>query len=117
MAPFFFMKYYYQKPDICVRVFGKPIALDHPIYKGGTLYFENGHGLIVTQKHFDPQRKECFWDSVDYWIANDIYISKNFPEYFSQNASESDHPILELRKIMWALRMKPLPKEDWERYF
>lgn len=111
------MKYFYQKPEICVRVFGTPIPLDHPIYKGGTLYFENGRGLIVTQKHFNPDTRECFWNPVDFWIANDIYTSKNFPEYFSQNAKETDYPILELRKVMWALRMKPLQKEAWEDYF
>lgn len=93
------------------------MSLDHPIYKGGTLYFENGKGLIVTQKHFNSDCRECSWGPVDFWIANDIYTSKNFPEYFFLNASEKDYPIFELRKLMWALRMKPLPKEDWELYF
>ena len=111
------MKYYYQKPDICVRVFGKPIALDHPIYKSGTLYLENGRGLIVIQKHFESEVKECYWGSVDAWIANDIYTSNNFPEFFFRNALEEDYPIFQLRKLMWALRMKPLRKEEWELYF
>lgn len=111
------MRYFYQKPDIEVKVFGEPIHLKHPIYESGTLYLENGKGLIVTQKHFDPERKTCYWGSVDFCIATDIYISKNFSKYFIRNASEKDYPIFELRKIMWALRMKPLAKEDWELYF
>ena len=111
------MKYYYQKPDICVHLFGEPISLDHPIYKAGTLYLEDGKGLIVTQKKFDADRRECYWDAVDSWIANDVYISKKFPEWFFLNATETDYPIFELRKTMWALRMKPLPKEEWEQYF
>ena len=111
------MKYYYQKPDICVRVFGQPISLDHPIYRGGTLYFENGIGLIVTQKKFDKERRECYWDAVDTWIANDIYTTSKFPEFFKSHATREDPPIFELRKLMWALRMKPLKKEDWELYF
>ena len=111
------MKYYYQKPDICVRVFGEPIDLNHPVYHGGTLYLERGRGIIVTQKKFDTKRKECSWDAVDSWIANDIYTSPNFAEFFISNATEKDYPIFELRKIMWALRMKPLKKEDWELYF
>ena len=111
------MKYHYQKPDICVRMFGEPIGLDHPVYKGGTLYFEHNRGLIVTQKRFNPELRECSWEAVDFWIANSIYTSKNFPEYFFSNASEKDYPIVELRKLMWALRMKPLPKEPWEAYF
>ena len=117
MAPFFFMKYFYKKPDICVQVFGRIIDLDHPVYKSGTLYFEKGIGLIVVQKHFNPDTRECFWGAVDVWIANDIYTWKNFPEYFFSNASKEDFPIFELRKLMWALRMKPLPKEAWESYF
>lgn len=111
------MKYYYQKPDICIHVFGTPIHLDHQIYKAWTLYLENGKGLIITQKHFDLDRRECWWGTVDTWIANDIYTSKNFPKYFSQNASEKDYQIFELRKVMWALRMKPLKPEEWEKYF
>lgn len=78
------MKYYYQKPDICVRVFGEPIDLNHPVYRGGTLYLEHGRGIIVTQKKFDTKRKECSWDAVDSWIANDIYTSPNFAEFLSR---------------------------------
>ena len=111
------MKYYYQKPDICVRVFGKPISLDHPVYRGGTLYSENGRGIIVTQKKFDSERKECSWEAVDSWVANDIYTSPNFTSFFLKNATQSDYPIFELRKVMWALRMKPLKKEEWALYF
>ena len=111
------MKYFYQKPDICVQVFGQPIDLEHPIYKGGTLYLENGKGLIVTQKHFNPDVRECWWGAVDVWLANDIYTSKKFPEWFFTNALEKDYPIFELRRAMWALRMKPLQKEQWELYF
>lgn len=111
------MRYYYQKPDICVKVFGEPIPLDHPIYKGGTLYSENGKSLIVTQKKFNKSTRECYWDSVDLWLANDIYLSPNFRDFFYKNARETDCPIFELRKLMWELRMKPLKQEEWELYF
>lgn len=111
------MKYYYQKPELCVQVFGRPVSLDHPVYKSGTLYSENGKGVIVTQKHFSAETRECWWGAVDVWIANDIYTSKNFPEWFFRHATETDYPIFTLRTLMWTLRMKPLPKEDWEAYF
>ena len=111
------MRYYYQKPDICVKVFGEPIPLDHPIYKGGTLYSENGKSLIATQKKFNKITRECYWDSVDLWLANDIYLSPNFRDFFYKNARETDYPIFELRKLMWELRMKPLKQEEWELYF
>jgi len=112
------MKYFYEPQPQSVRVFGKPISLeDHPIYRGGTLYEEHGKGLIVVQKKFSPEWKSCYWDYVDYGIANDLYLSPKFPEFFKSNATESDYPIFELRKVMWMLRMKPLKKEDWEEHF
>ena len=112
------MKYYYEPRPQPVRVFGKPIVLeDHPIYRGGTLYFEHGKGIIVVQKYFSSEWKSCYYDRVEYGIANDIYLSPNFSEFFHENAKESDYPIFELRKLMWTLRMKPLKPEDWEKHF
>ena len=111
------MKYFYQKPELTVRVFGQPVPLDHSVYKSGTLYLEHDFGLIVTQKHFNSNTRECYWGSVDPWLANDIYLSKNFKKFFIENAADSDYPIFELRKVMWKLRMKPLQKEPWEEYF
>lgn len=112
------MKYFYQPQRQSVRVFGKPIVLeDHPIYRSGTLYLENGKGLIAVQKYFNSEWKSCYWDHVEYGIANDLYLAPGFFEFFQQNAMESDYPIFELRKLMWILRMKPLRKEDWENYF
>lgn len=112
------MKYYYQPQSQSIRVFGRPIVLeDHPIYRGGTLYFEQGKGIIVVQKYFSPEWKSCYWDYVDYGIANDLYLTPKFYEFFHQNATEENYPIYELRKLMWELRMKPLRKETWEDYF
>ena len=111
------MKYFYKKPELQVQTYGQPITLEHPVYKSGTLYFEKGKGLIVTQKQFNRSTRECCWEALDVGLANDIYISKNFRKYFFDNATESEYPIFEVRKLMWALRMKPLPKEDWELYF
>ena len=109
------MKYFYQKSDIAIPIYGERITLDHPVYLRGTLYFEDGKGLIVTQLRFDIL-KTFYWDALEAGLANDIYLNKNFSSFFSQNATEKDYPIFQVRKIMWALRMKPLPKEDWEFY-
>lgn len=107
------MKYFYRKPDLYFPLYGEQIELDHPVYKFGTLYSKDEVGLIVVQKHFDC--KYCYWGSIDPWLANDIYLNPNFPSYFEANAS-ADMPIIEVRKLMWALRMKPLKKEYWENY-
>lgn len=109
------MKYFYKKPDISTQVFGRSISLDHPVFKKGTLYMDDGIGIIVVQQRFGSA-KCAYWDAIDPWLANDIYLNKNFALFFSQNASK-DFPIYQVRKLMWALRMKPIPKEDWEYYF
>ena len=111
------MKYHYQKPDISVPVYGKNIKLEHPVYAYGTLYLDYGRGIIVTQQHFDQINKKCIWSYVDPDIANDIYLSPNFLKFFKDHATSEDFPVFELRKLMWALRIKPLPRESWEDYF
>ena len=111
------MKYYYEYTKGQTRVFGKTIQIDHPIYQAGTLYFENGLGIIVVQKKFDAERKLCYWSYLDPAIANDIYLSPNFLNFFTSNATDRNFPIFQLRKLMWELRMKPLRKEEWEVCF
>lgn len=110
---FLSMKYFYQKPDIYIDIYGKTVTLDHPIYQKGTKISTDGKAIIIVQQRFI--NKTFFWDSVDPWIISDIYLNKNFPSFFSQYASENP-PIFQVRKIMWALKMKPLPKEFWEDF-
>lgn len=106
------MKYHYQKPDISVQLYGSTIPLDHPVYKLGTLYSQDGRGLVITQRRFEG--KYVYWDAIDPWLANDIYLNLKFPKFFTDNATSENYPIFPVRKVMWALRMKPLPKEFWE---
>lgn len=99
-------------------VYGMDIILNkHPVYQAGTIYLEDGKGLIVTQQHFYQDMKSCWWGAVDPDIANSIYLSPNFRDFFMKNARADDPPIFQLRKLMWKLRMKPLKREEWEDYF
>lgn len=107
------MKYYYQKPDICLNIYGSAIDLDHPVYKRGTLFSKDELNLVVVQLH--SQDKTFWWGELDPWLANDIYLNKNFPLFFSQHAT-TGYPIFQVRKVMWALRMKPLPKTEVELF-
>ena len=111
------MKYYYERPEIATRLYGQVIHLEHPVYQAGTLYLERGVGIIVVQKKFNESCRDCFWTAVDADIANDIYLAPRFRDFFSAHATATDYPIFQLRKLMWALRMKPLTKESWEEYF
>lgn len=110
-----FMKYFYQKPENSKPLHGRGIPLDHPVYKFGTLFKEDRKGLIITQMKFSC--KYACWDSLDFWLANDIYMHPKFKEWFDEHATEEDYPIFQVRSVMWALRMKPLPKQELERYF
>lgn len=109
------MRYFYEKPEKGKPIYGRAIPLDHPVYKLGTLFEIDGRGLIFTQMRF--QCKYAYWDSIDYWLANDIYLHPGFKCYFDAHATEKPYPIIEVRSAMWAMRMKPLPKEEWEKYF
>lgn len=108
------MKYYYQKPTETLQLYGETVILDHPVYKIGTLFIQNGNGLVITQRRFTA--KYVYWDAIDPWLANDIYLHPKFPEFFQKNSRGENFPILPVRKVMWALRMKPLEKEFWEDY-
>lgn len=53
-------------------------------------------------------------------LSRDIYEHPDFPRYFEARADRPVHdlyPTVTARQIMWALRMKPLPKARWETVF
>ena len=54
------------------------------------------------------------------WLIDDLYLQPGFKEYFdAMSGSPTDglYPTVTIRQIMWALRMKPLPKQRWETTF
>lgn len=77
-------------------------------------------GLAVVQQYF---RDKCtFWGPVyTKGLTNDIFLNENFYRYMRENADKPDenglYPTVTVRKLMWALRMKPLKKERWETTF
>ena len=113
------MKYYYEKPNKWVGA-GEIYICDHPMFNRCTLFRNGNLGLAIIQEHFDISRNVRWWGTVEPWIAGDIYVNKNFQQFFDENAAEKDenglYPTFTIRKIMWALRIKPLKKEFWEEY-
>jgi len=84
------------------------------------LYFYNGIGFGVIQQRYDPVSRHTWWGEIDPSIANDIYLSKGFLDFFRENARKDKHglfPAYPVRKIMWALRLPPLKREPWETDF
>ena len=78
----------------------------------------NNKGLAVVQRKFNAKMKVSWWDCIDIALANDISRHDGFKEFLESNAKEPDengiYPTISVRKVMWALRMKPLKRELWE---
>lgn len=111
------MKYYYEKPDEWVGA-GEIYECDHPMYHRCTLFRSGSVGLAVVQEKYNKRIKARWWSSIEPWIAGDIYLNKRFEMYFIDHAKAPDenglYPTYTVRQVMWALRMKPLRKEEWE---
>lgn len=111
------MKYYYEKPSEYSGA-GEVYICDHVLFNRCTLFRKGSRGLIVIQEHYNNKTKARWWGTVEPWLSEDIYMSEYFDDYFEENAGEKDEngyfPIVKLRKIMWAMRLKPLKKEPWE---
>lgn len=112
------MKYYYEKPKEWVSA-GSVYQCNHPLFNRCTLFQNGTFGLCVVQEHFNEKTKARWWGSIDPWLACDIYFHEDFHEIFEEYAAEMDenglYPVIQVRKLMWMLRMKPLRKEFWEK--
>lgn len=114
------MRYFYKPPKVYTPVYGETYICDHPVYNRCTLYRKGELGLAVIQQRYDISTKNTYWTEIDEWLVNDIYLAKGFGEFFMRHATEDTDGLyftVTVRQIMWALRMKPLPKERWETVF
>ena len=74
----------------------------------------------MIQQRFNPETKSTWWSELDPWLTDDLYLNPKFKEYFDERAAECInglYPTVTVRQIMWALKMKPIPKERWETTF
>ena len=114
------MRYHYQKPDLSVSIYGETYFCDHPVYSRCTLFRIGDRGLAVIQQRYNARTKQTSWTDIDPWVANDIYLNPGFKAFFDVRAgvcTEDIFPTVTVRQIMWALKMKPLPKKRWETVF
>lgn len=114
------MRYHYEKPDIYLAMYGDTYICDHPVYDRCTLYKSGKKGLAIIQQRYDISTKRTWWGEIDKWLVDDIYLHKNFKEFFENRAGEATdglYPTVTIRQIMWALKMKPIPRERWETCF
>lgn len=114
------MRYHYKKPAIYLSVYGTTYTCSHPVYDNCTLYSIDGKGLAVIQQRFDEELKMTWWSEIDPWLTDVLYLHPKFKEFFDERAGEVKdglYPTVTIRQIMWALKLKPIPKERWETCF
>ena len=114
------MRYHFEKPSIYLSMYGDTYSCDHPVYDKCTLYEMNDKGLAVIQQRYDKSTKRTWWSEIDPWLTDALYLHPNFKEYFDKRAGECVdglYPTVTIRQIMWALKLKPVPKERWETSF
>lgn len=114
------MRYFYEKPSIYISKYGEYHECDHPVYNSCTVFKIGNKGLAIIQQRFDDSSKSTWWEAIDPWLANDLYLHPRFKEFFDSRAdagSDGLYPTVTIRQIMWALKMKPLPRKRWETVF
>ena len=114
------MRYHYEKPDLYSSMYGKLHECDHPVYDRCTLFKMEDKGLAVIQQRYNPSNKTTYWEEIDPWLPDMIYLHPKFTEYFEERASvcvDGLYPTVTDRQLMWALKIKPIPRERWETCF
>ena len=114
------MRYHYEKPVMYGCMYGETYICDHPVYDRCTLYRIGSKGLAVVQQRYDSSAKSTTWSNIDPWLTDEIYLHKRFREFFDNRAGYCDngiYPTVSVRQIMWALKMKPMPRQRWETCF
>lgn len=114
------MRYHYEKPTIYSSLYGILHKCDHPVYNRCTLYLMGDNGLAVIQQRYDEFSKTTWWTEIDPWLTDVLYLHPKFLEFFEKRARPSTdgiYPTVTIRQIMWALKIKPIPRERWETCF
>ena len=80
----------------------------------------NDRGLAVIQQRYDSEKKTTTWTELDPWLPNDLYLHPKFKQFFDERSGSCInglYPTVTVRQMMWALKMKPLRREQWETVF
>ena len=114
------MRYHHQAPNIYLGLYGRRYICDHPVYNSCTLFEIGEKGLAVIQQRYDAEIKSTWWSEIDPWLTDELYLHSGFKEFFDLRANKPKdglYPTVTIRQIMWALKLKPLPKAKWETVF
>jgi len=101
-------------------MYGERYGCNHPVYDSCTLFKIGEKGLAVIQQRFDSETKSTFWTEIDDCLTDALYLHPGFKDFFDRRAgicTDGLYPTVTIRQIMWALKIKPLPKHRWETVF
>ena len=114
------MRYHYEKPDLYLSMYGNTYVCNHPVYDRCTLFEIGNKGLAVIQQRFNEPSKSTYWGEIDSWLTDEIYLHPKFKEFFNNRSDECKdglYPTVTIRQLMWALKLKPIPRQRWETCF
>ena len=114
------MRYHYEKPAVYSSMYGSTYICNHPVYDKCTLFQIRDKGLAVIQQRFNDKTKSTHWGEVDPWLTDTLYLHPKFKAFFDDRAgacTDGLYPTVTIRQIMWALKLKPIPKKRWETCF
>lgn len=114
------MRYHYEKPSTYSSIFGDIHICNHPVYDKCTLFQIDKKGLAVIQQRFNPDNKTTWWGEIDPWLTDMLYLHPKFKDFFDERSDVDTnglYPTVTIRQIMWALKLKPIPRERWETCF
>ena len=89
-------------------------AYDHPVYDSCTLYLIGKKGLAVIQQRYDSKTKKTWWTEIDPWLTDQLYLHPKFKAFFddrSGTATDGLYPIVTIRQMMLALKIKPISRK------
>ena len=114
------MRYHYEKPTVYSSMYGTTYVCSHPVYDECTLFRIDDRGLAVIQQRYNKYDKTTSWGCIDPWLTDSLYLHPKFKAFFDDRAGTATdglYPTVTIRQIMWALKMKPIPRERWETCF
>ena len=114
------MRYHHVIKNHGKESYGSLYFCDHPVYSRCTLFLIRNNGLAVIRQYYDEETKCTYWRELSNNLSCDIYLNSGFEKYFNSHSGpckDGLYPTVTVRQIMWALRMKPLPKKPWETVF
>ena len=114
------MRYHHEIPKHYSSIYGEVYICNHPVYSRCTLFKINNKGLAIIQQRYNEQTKHTWWADIDPWLTDAIYLHERFKEFFDERSGECTdglYPTVTIRQIMWALKIKPLKRSQWETCF